>query len=559
MKKSRLYPFERNRYFYGKLLTVRDFESEQKYFNDKRRLLNRLLFGSGVLSGMSVVAVDDKTVSVEMGVAIDYIGREVVIPAPVTMKLSMIEGFTNNEYKKNVYLCVAYDEKGKEPVHSVGNAAVRSDEVSEYNRVLESYRLFINETAPAPSSFEFVQLMENIVTLYEKDNVRITQRMPKYVAPGEVVEVKLVVEKTLQTPRIAFAYDYELTGFRNVGDSNGTINFQEPGDMQDTEYTVSYQLKAPPEGGGFAELLVPAQLAKLTIGDAPVPIDASVKQAIEVVTIPVADRILEDWHNRSLEQAAEGSADKSICLAKISLLQMGPTYMIEKVERMPFDEYIESTTLTQRLARGGGGTALNRFYASAETEDLEYGAKPTLDVNYHPDRNEFDFKLGIPRPQHLYDEIATGTMEVALESIGKTGGFFFSRGKKNYVSDEIVHGLGEGQVSIVVGLEETDESGHASGAGAKKQVYYGQSDVFKGTEYEPSMPNVSLGTVVYPEKGTFRIGMKLQGDTESTASVIAVRWWAFKSLGTTPQSVQQDQEEQLDSGLSEAAAGTEPK
>ena len=43
-----MFPFERNRYFYGKLLTVRDFESEQKYFNDKSRLLNRLLFGSGV-------------------------------------------------------------------------------------------------------------------------------------------------------------------------------------------------------------------------------------------------------------------------------------------------------------------------------------------------------------------------------------------------------------------------------------------------------------------------------------------------------------------------------
>ncbi|GBG06853.1 hypothetical protein PAT3040_01394 [Paenibacillus agaridevorans] len=553
MKKSRLYPFERNRYFYGKLLTVRDFESEQKYFNDKRRLLNRLMFGSGVLSGMSVVAVDDKTVSVEMGVAIDYIGREIVIPAPVTMKLSMIEGFTNNEYKKNVYLCVAYDEKGKEPVHSVGNASVRSGEVSEYNRVLESYRLFINETAPAPSSFEFVQLMENIVTLYERDNVRITQRMPKYVTPGEVIEVRLVVEKTLQTPRIAFSYEYELTGFQNVGDSNGVVSFQEPGDAQDTEYTITYQLKAPLEGGVFAELAVPARSAKLTIGDEPVSVDSSVKQKIEVVDVPVAERILEDWHSRSLEHAVEGSADKSICLAKISLLQMGPTYMIEKVDRMPFDEYIESTTLTQRLSRSGGGASLHKFFASAETQDLEYGAKPSLDVKYHPDRNEFDFKLGIPRPQHLYDEIATGTMEVALESIGKTGGFFFSRGKKNYVSDELIHGLGEGPVTVVVGLEEIDESGHASGSAAKKQVYYGQSDVFKGTEFEPSLPNVSLGTIVYPDKGTFRIGMKLQGDNESSASVIAVRWWAFKSLGTSAKAAAAE----MTSALMEAAPDKE--
>ena len=29
MKTVKIFPFERNRYFYGKLLTVRDFETEQ--------------------------------------------------------------------------------------------------------------------------------------------------------------------------------------------------------------------------------------------------------------------------------------------------------------------------------------------------------------------------------------------------------------------------------------------------------------------------------------------------------------------------------------------------
>ncbi|WP_419872030.1 hypothetical protein [Candidatus Pristimantibacillus sp. PTI5] len=552
MKKSRLYPFERNRYFYGKLLTVRDFESEQKYFNDKRRLLNRLLYGSGVLSGMQVVAVDDKTISVEMGVAIDYIGRELVIPSPVTLKLSMIEGFTNNEYKKNVYLCIAYDEKGKEPVHSVGNSAIRNDEVSEYNRVLESYRLFINEEAPAPSSFEFVRLLENVVTVYEDPNVRITQRMPKYVNAGEVVEIKLVVEKTLQTPRIAFQYDYEAAGFTPVGNDGSRVQFAEPGDAQETEYAVSFHVKAPLKAGGKAELTVPCQAAKLTIGDSAIPLDTNAKHTIEVLDEPVANRILKDWHERTLEQAVEGAADQSICLAKISLLQMGPTYMIEKVDRVPFDEYIESTSLLQRLSQTSRSSSLHKFFASAETHDLEYDAKPTLDVQYHPDRNEFDFKLGIPRPQHLYDEISTGTMEVALESIGKTGGFFFSRGKKNYVSEEIQHGLGEGQVSVVVGLEEIDRSVLGDTASTMKKVYYGQSDVFKGTEFEPDIPNVSLGTLVYPEKGTFRIGMKLQGETESSASVIAVRWWAFKSLGAAQAAVLAD--DPSDTGLAEAAA-----
>ena len=46
MNNSNFFPLERNRYFYGKMLTARDFETEQRYFNNKRRLLNRTLYGA---------------------------------------------------------------------------------------------------------------------------------------------------------------------------------------------------------------------------------------------------------------------------------------------------------------------------------------------------------------------------------------------------------------------------------------------------------------------------------------------------------------------------------
>ena len=35
MKNAKYYPFERNKYFYGKLLSVDDFELEQRYTNNK--------------------------------------------------------------------------------------------------------------------------------------------------------------------------------------------------------------------------------------------------------------------------------------------------------------------------------------------------------------------------------------------------------------------------------------------------------------------------------------------------------------------------------------------
>jgi hypothetical protein len=73
--------FIRNRYFYGKLLDVSHFESEQAYFNEKRRLLNRLVTGYGVICGLNVGLTEDmKQIWVDPGVAIDKAGREIVVP-----------------------------------------------------------------------------------------------------------------------------------------------------------------------------------------------------------------------------------------------------------------------------------------------------------------------------------------------------------------------------------------------------------------------------------------------------------------------------------------------
>src|SRR5437868_3364716 len=70
---------DRNRYFYGKLMTVRDFTQEQLYFNAKRWLINRLLFGSGVICGLKVSAVDATSIVIDPGLALDPLGREVTV------------------------------------------------------------------------------------------------------------------------------------------------------------------------------------------------------------------------------------------------------------------------------------------------------------------------------------------------------------------------------------------------------------------------------------------------------------------------------------------------
>ena len=74
--------FSRPRYFYGQLLDVRHFESEQAYFKRKQWMLNRLISGFGVVCGLDVqVGDDDHSVVVLPGVALDRLGREIVVPS----------------------------------------------------------------------------------------------------------------------------------------------------------------------------------------------------------------------------------------------------------------------------------------------------------------------------------------------------------------------------------------------------------------------------------------------------------------------------------------------
>ncbi|MGH8554140.1 MAG: hypothetical protein ACREUD_00955 [Gammaproteobacteria bacterium] len=76
---------ERNYFFYGKLMDADQFQKDQFYFNHKRSLVNRLVLGSGLVCGLSIVQDTEAggMLRIEPGLAIDGSGREIVVSAPV--------------------------------------------------------------------------------------------------------------------------------------------------------------------------------------------------------------------------------------------------------------------------------------------------------------------------------------------------------------------------------------------------------------------------------------------------------------------------------------------
>ena len=77
--------FKRARYFHGMLMTDRDFNEEQKYHIEKRKLHNRMLHGWGVVCGLKITAFNPtrNSVIIEKGLALDCNGNEIFVNEPI--------------------------------------------------------------------------------------------------------------------------------------------------------------------------------------------------------------------------------------------------------------------------------------------------------------------------------------------------------------------------------------------------------------------------------------------------------------------------------------------
>lgn len=148
--------FERNNYFCGKMMTARDFQDEQCYFNEKRWLMNRTVHGWGVVCGLDVKSTkDNKGVEVTPGLAIDCCGREILvcgdaedryvpliydeIPKPHECDQQQIEQEQQNG-DKHIAICLEYDECKREVVN-LRSIACGETEKHEFNRIRDSWKI----------------------------------------------------------------------------------------------------------------------------------------------------------------------------------------------------------------------------------------------------------------------------------------------------------------------------------------------------------------------------------------------------------------------------------
>lgn len=498
MNNTQLYPFERNRYYPKKRLSSADYTAEQDYFNNKRRFLNGLMYGSGIVCGLGVFSLDDLSLLVESGVAIDGMGREIVVETSDVKKLSSLEGFT--ELKSNeASLCLRYRE---EPIHKVYSIDQSDPEHEfQYNRVKESYELFLMDTEDIPDEYSIDTEFLTKGVLLSSDHFTVTFAIPAMVSRGRLVKATITVTK-LTDEDVSLSYHGVLqvpVFMTDDGTDEISVDILGVTLPMGESVTYDYWMETIDTAALETNIILKTGTAAGYENDKAIPVPSNF--TIRVLLSDQKPRFIVDREigRLNLEMKNLGGQEDFIRLADLKLVRTDSAYIIESVEESTAKHFVNAPVQdTQR-----------NEYMEYFVRELGLKAPTTGVVSgeaYRP-----DFAMGSVLGA---SEIATGVLEIPLGENARRGDICYS--------GEILHGLGKGNVYVEVGYEYLRDDA-TTGANSKSTIY-GNPDIF--AKDQRTVVHAETAIRVLNDKGSFIVGARLLDNIDYL--VLTYRWVAIK-------------------------------
>lgn len=496
MKNNELLPFERNRYFSGKMLTSSDFQAEQLYNNNKRRFINQVVLGSGIICGCGVFSLDDLSLLIESGAAIDGAGREIVIENSVVKKLSAIAGFEDLQ-TNSASLCLRYKE---EDVHAVYMVNRGEDEPEyEHNRVTEGYEFFLLDTELVNDNIVMENEFFASAVLLDTLEYEIQLKMPATVSAGKYVKVVLEITKKTESDGVL---DYHATlqtpDFTNTdGGHELELNVNRMSIKMGETLTQEYWLKAQEETVEETTVVLKAGSTKAMIDDVVVNAGGSVNLRIAISDIMPRELALWENNKLSLEMRGVESMIDYVVLANLKLVRTESAYIIGGVEERSVKKYIPTLA----------GEKRQQEFQSYFRDDVIGQSLVSYAAEVAENPSARSTLGGLP-------EMETGILEIPLNANAKKGDIRYS--------GEIMHGLGKGNVYVEIGYEKLEDNA-VHGANTKSTIY-GNPELFS-TSNDPSVC-VETAVKVLNDKGSFVVAVKFLKDVDFL--LLTFRWVALK-------------------------------
>ena len=501
MENKQYHISSRNNYFLGKLMTARDFFAEQEYFNSKRRLGNRFMFSPGIIAGMNIFLIDNKTFSLEPGIAVDYYGREIIVPKTCVRKFDLVEGFEKLKSSDiPVYLCIKYKESLCESTFSIANQDGPLNQ-KQFNRICEKYEVFITDTNPDDKNLKIDSLFFQNIEIYNENGLKLWGKFPKYVNPGQNVKVKVFLEKYGVGEPVYF--NFKISGVLFKDKTN--VSYDENDTQLYSKIEKEGYLTCNAENEAISEFVIAKDDFILRIGMKDFNLAEDIKINFNVTKKTVKDVIIENYYSINFEKLIEDNDEKFIYLAKMQIINNDVGYSIENFQKIPANQYVlnnEILRLIQEINIENTKNNLRNFFDSSKT-------------NKSLNDNEESYNRQTEKLIEK-DNIISGVETINLGFKPKPG--------KVYYSYEFVHGLGPGNVSIETAIvndenEELEE---------QNLLIFGDRSIFGLNEVNLSVPDVQVACLVNPAKGTMRLGVRLEDRTNVQS--IKIRWWAMKPI-----------------------------
>lgn len=457
--------FERNNYYPGKNLFTEDFFTEQEYFNNKRRLINMMNLGSGILYGLEVPEYDMSEVPesrgsrwedeflITPGVAIDLMGREITVPEVENVVLTSLEGLPEPEklcIGTARYICLEYREEGKEKTRE------------NFNRTLEKSQITL-EADPYTFLTDIDKILYEITELYKGEGVLIWSKSPRYVNSEKPFMCSIMLIKLKKDVRVKLDYKIQLENLEALSES---VAFENIDKIHPSECEYTYTVRAGNDDGSilFKDM-------KLEIDGRSVPVYKKV--SVSVIKEPLTEKLMREYSRENIYQRFSNRRKNKICLAKIFInnipSKIGTKCNIGQVENSIFRRYVYPQFLQVPAASENN--------KKVKEEPPEQTAKPNTGTGY----------IKIP-VEHVY--------------------------KKVHFTENIPHRLGPGPVMITTGLEEQEGI-----------IFSGDMELFNKSEAAPKVRNISIGVMQDLKRGSFKLGVCIK-DSHLTKGEIVIRWWA---------------------------------
>lgn len=503
MKNSQLLPFERNRYYAGKVLTSTDFMAEQLYMNNKRRFLNNVMYGVGIICGLNVINLDDMSILVESGAAIDEAGREIVVESSTVKKISTLEGFDQLNGEK-AYLCIRYKEN---EVHPVYNTSTNTQEEAGYenNRIEEGYELYFQNAVDVNiPAFEMDDefLFEKI--LLDDDEFLLKLRIPAAVPKGEAVKLVFEIKKKRKHPtRLSFHAAFQMPIFTtDEGSHTLDVNFSNLSLEEDETVCRNYWVNV--EETELEETNLIARKEAIQIFEDEHPVEVMEDLAIKLVLVDLTPEELatREIAKMNLEMRNVRMMNNSIKLAEVSFEKAGTSYILSGIKEQEIKNYIATPGEIYHRSR-----YLSYFKERGNT------VLPLLQEN----------GLGVSvnqKPAENQIKMASGRIQIPLKVNMRKGTVCYS--------EEIIHGLGKGNVYVSVGFSYKEEN--ANMPQPMDNTIYGDVGLFENTE----LMQMKTAVKVMKEKGSFQVAVKLLSEQKSI--VVDLDWVAMKFSGEAESS-----------------------